>query len=392
MVNTFPENSYIWGIEIIMIKRSLQKILETKVDFKKAIVVLGPRQVGKTTLITKIAASLNEDYLYINGDDPAVRLAWNNPTQAFINNYLGNYKVVVFDEAQRLENIGLTAKMIIDAKKDIQLFISGSSALEIASKINEPLTGRKWEYRLYPLSWNELKDQLSFAKIHPRLEEFLITGMYPDVINSPENAIETLNNLAGSYLYKDILEAGNIRHPDALLKLLQALAWQVGHEVSYNELSRTVGIDKSTVSTYIDLLEKSFVIFRLNPLARNLRNEISTSRKIFFYDNGIRNSIINNFAPIGQRNDIGALWENFIISERKKNLAYSGFYGNTYFWRTVGKAEVDYIEEQDNKISAFEIKWNPKVKVKFPDSFVQKYIPQSVQVINSDNYWEFLSS
>lgn len=375
-----------------MINRSIYPILGKKVDYKKAIVVLGPRQVGKTTLITKIAKSIDDDYLYINGDDPAVRLAWDNPTQAFINNYLGNYKVVVFDEAQQLENIGVTAKMIIDAKKDIQLFISGSSSLEIAGKINEPLTGHKWEYRLYPLSWNELKEHFSFARIHPRLEEFLITGMYPDVINHPESAIETLNNLAGSYLYKDILESGNIRRPDALFKLLQALAWQVGHEVSYNELSRTVGIDKVTVHTYIDLLEKSFVIFRLNPLARNLRNEISTSRKIYFYDNGIRNSIINNFAPIAQRNDIGALWENFIISERRKNLAYSGFYGNTYFWRTVGKSEVDYIEEQDNKISAFEIKWNPKVKVKFPDAFVQKYSPQSLHVINSDNYWEFLSS
>jgi len=375
-----------------MIKRAIQNILERKIDYKKAIVVLGPRQVGKTTLITKIASSLNEDYLYINGDDPAIRLSWSNPSQSFINAFIGDNKVVVFDEAQRLENIGLSAKMIIDAKKDIQLFISGSSALEIASKINEPLTGRKWEYRLYPLSWLELKDQYSFAKVHPRLEEFLITGMYPDVVNSPENAIETLNNLAGSYLYKDILESGGIRRPDALLKLLQALAWQVGNEVVYNELAQVAGIDKATVSNYIDLLEKSFVIFRLNPFARNLRNEINTSRKIYFYDNGVRNSIINNFAPITQRNDIGALWENFVISERKKNLAYNGYYGNTHFWRTVDKAEIDYIEEQDGKISAFEIKWNPKVKVKFPKAFVQKYDPTLTQVINRDNYWEFLSS
>ena len=298
--------------------------------------------------------------------------------------------MIVIDEAQRLENIGLSAKMIIDTNRNIQLFISGSSALEIASKINEPLTGRKWEYRLYPFSWRELTDQFSFAKVHPRLEEFLITGMYPDVVNNPQSSIETLNNLAGSYLYKDILEIGGVRRPDALLKLLQALAWQVGNEVSYNELAGTVGIDKATVSNYIDLLEKSFVIFRLNPLARNLRNEISTSRKIYFYDNGIRNSIINNFAPIGQRNDIGALWENFIISERKKNLAYSGFYGNTYFWRTVGRAEIDYIEEQDNKLTAYEIKWNSKVKVRFADSFVEKYSPERTAVINSDNYWEFL--
>lgn len=374
-----------------MIKRNLQEILEKRIDFKKAIVVLGPRQVGKTTLINKIAGALGQDYLYINGDDPAIRISWTNPSQTFINNFIGNYKVVVFDEAQRLENIGLSAKMILDAGKGIQLFLSGSSALEIANKINEPLTGRKWEYRLYPLSWNELKNQFSFAKVHPRLEEFLITGMYPDVINNPGEAIEILTNLAGSYLYKDILETAGIRRPDSLLKLLQALAWQVGNEVSYNELAQTAGIDKATVNAYIDLLEKSFVIFRLNPFSRNLRNEISTSRKIYFYDNGVRNTIINNFAPISQRNDIGALWENFIISERKKNLAYTSFHGNSHFWRNTSKAEIDYLEESDGKISVFEIKWNPKVKVKFPNSFLEKYNPISTNVINNENYWEFLS-
>ncbi len=374
-----------------MIKRNLQEILEKRIDFKKAIVVLGPRQVGKITLINKIAEGLEQDYLYINGDDPAVRISWTNPTQTFINNFIGNYKVVVFDEAQRLENIGLSAKMILDAGKEIQLFLSGSSALEIANKINEPLTGRKWEYRLYPLSWNELKNQFSFAKVHPRLEEFLITGMYPDVVNNPGNAVEILTNLAGSYLYKDILETAGIRRPDSLLKLLQALAWQVGNEVSYNELAQTAGIDKATVNAYIDLLEKSFVIFRLQPFSRNLRNEISSSRKIYFYDNGVRNTIINNFAPISQRNDIGALWENFIISERKKNLAYSSFHGNSYFWRNTSRAEIDYLEEQDGQINVFEIKWNPKVKVKFPNTFLEKYNPTSTSVINHENYWEFLS-
>ncbi|WP_460765939.1 ATP-binding protein, partial [Niabella terrae] len=199
---------------------------------------------------------------------------WSNPTQAFINRYIGSYKVVVIDEAQRLENIGLSAKMIIDAKKDLQLFISGSSALELANKINEPLTGRKWEYRLYPLSWQEITASLSFARTTPRLEEFLITGMYPEVVTHPQQARELLNNLAGSYLYKDILESGGVRRPEILLRILQALAWQVGHEVSYNELAQTTGADKATVSAYIDLLEKAFVIFRLRPFARNLRNEI----------------------------------------------------------------------------------------------------------------------
>lgn len=374
-----------------MIKRSLESVLKGKIDYKKAIVVLGPRQVGKTTLINGIASGITSDFLYINGDDPAIRLAWNNPSQAFINNYIGNYKVIVIDEAQRIENIGLSAKMIIDSKKDIQLFLSGSSSLEIASKINEPLTGRKWEYRLYPFSWSEIKDHFSFAKTLPRLEDFLVTGMYPEVVTNPENAKEILSNLAGSYLYKDILELAGIRKPEILLKLLQALAWQVGNEVSYNELAQTVGADKTTVSDYLDLLEKAFVIFRLAPFARNLRNEISSTRKVYFYDNGVRNTIINNFAPVSQRTDVGALWENFIISERKKQLAYIGFYGNTYFWRTTAQSEIDYIEEQDGVISAYELKWNPKAKARFPAAFLNEYHPPTTKIIHRDNYWEWLS-
>lgn len=375
-----------------MIKRALKARLKHKIDHKKAIIVLGPRQVGKTTLITEIASELSKDYLYINGDDPAARISWNNPSQSFINNYIGDQKTVVIDEAQRLENIGVTAKMIIDSKKEIQLFISGSSALELANNINEPLTGRKWEYRLFPLSWNEVKEHYSFPKTIDRLEEFLITGMYPEVITNPGDAKDILINLAGSYLYKDILESGGIRKPEILLKLLQALAWQVGNEVSYNELAQSTGADKATVSSYIDLLEKAFVVFRLNPFSRNLRNEINTTRKIYFYDNGVRNTIINNFAPVAQRTDIGALWENFIISERKKQLAYNGFYGNTYFWRNTSQAEIDYVEEQDGQLSAFELKWNPKAKAQFPKAFTEEYKPVITQIIHRDNYWEWLGS
>ena len=373
----------------MMIERTLKQRLIDKVDYKKAIVILGPRQVGKTTLINEIAASLG-DYLYINGDDPQVQLLWNKPTKSFILNYVGNYKVVVIDEAQRIENIGLSVKMLIDEKKDIQVFVSGSSALELAGKVNEPLTGRKWEYRLYPLSWQEIKNNKSFAHTIPLLENFLVTGMYPEVINQPNNAKEILTNLAGSYLYKDILESGGIRKPEILLKLLQALAWQVGNEVSYNELAQTVGADKATVSTYIDLLEKSFVIFKLNPLSRNLRNEISSTRKIYFYDNGVRNTVINNLAPIESRNDIGALWENFIISERKKILAYKEFYGNTYFWRNTLQSEIDYLEEEDGQFSAFELKWNPKAKARFPKTFMEAYKPKSTNILHRDNFWEYI--
>jgi uncharacterized protein len=374
-----------------MIPRLLESVIKQRIDYSKAIVVLGPRQVGKTTLLNKIAAELSPACLYLNGDDPAVRLAWNNPTQAFVQNYIGKAKIIFVDEAQRIENFGQSAKMIIDAKQGIQLFISGSSSLDISSKINEPLTGRKWEYGLYPLSWREIKDHFSFSAAILRLEDLLVTGMYPEVITHPENAKETLINLAGSYLYKDILELAGIRRPEILVKLLQALAWQVGQEVSYNELAQTIGADKATVANYLDLLEKAFVVFRLFPFARNLRKEIATSRKIFFYDNGVRNTILNNFASLSERNDVGALWENFLISERKKQLAYNGFYGNSYFWRTVAQSEIDYVEERDGKISIYEFKWSPKAKVRFPGAFLAGYNPITSKVIHRDNFDEWLS-
>lgn len=373
-----------------MIQRTLEKVIQDKIDFKKAIILLGPRQAGKTTLITKIALSLDRHYLYINGDDPATRSLWSNISQAVLFQLIARHKVVVIDEAQRIENVGLAVKMIVDAKNEIQVLVSGSSALELASTIREPLTGRKWEYHLYPISWHELNENFSLAKTLPMLESLLIKGMYPEVINEPNQAIEVLRNLAGSYLYKDILEVQGIRKPELLLKLLQALAWQVGNEVSYQELAQTVGADKNTVSTYIDLLEKAFVVFRLHPFARNKRNEISTSRKIYFYDNGIRNSLINNYAPLSQRNDTGALWENFIISERKKSIAYSGNLEAAFFWRNVRQAEVDYVEEKDGVIKAFELKWNPQAKYRFPKAFVDAYHPEEMKLIHRENFWQNL--
>lgn len=374
----------------MIIRRAIEKPVMKRVDYKKTIIVTGPRQSGKTTLLRAVAENIDPNYQYINGDDPAIRTLWDNPSQALLRQILGNRKVILIDEAQRLPNIGLSTKMIVDSDDKIQLFVSGSSSLELSDANAEPLTGRKWEYTLLPFSWNELKEHYSFLEVHNRLEQFLVTGMYPEVIMNPENAHELLVIISGSYLYKDILEMGGIRRPEILVKLLQALAWQVGSEVSYNELAQTVGADKATVSSYIDLLEKSYVVFRLNPFARNLRNEINTTRKIYFYDNGIRNAVINNLASVPLRNDLGILWENFLMSERMKKIAYTSMRERSYFWRNTNQAEIDYVEEVDGVISAFEFKWNPKTKVRFPKAFVDAYQPQNTEVIHRNNYWEWL--
>lgn len=374
------------------IDRKLFQILKDKIDYKKAILLLGPRQVGKTTLVKKLAGSISDEFLYLNGDELPIQAALSNPNLSFLKSYLGTSKVVIVDEAQRIPNIGLSLKLIIDNFSDIQLIVTGSSALELSESINEPLTGRKWEYRIYPLSWSEMTKTLGMPVTLGSLEKYLIFGTYPEVITQNGNEIEVLNNLATSYLYKDLLNFEGIRKPELLNKILQALAWQVGSEVSFNELSRTVQADKNTVANYLDLLEKAFIIKKLSPFSRNLRSEISSSRKFYFVDNGIRNAIIGNYAPIASRNDIGGLWENFLISERQKLLSYAGFYGQTYFWRTVRGQEIDYLEEIDGKIYPFEFKWNANAKAKIPNSFIDKYQSEPLRIIHKDNFWEWLSS
>lgn len=281
-------------------------------------------------------------------------------------------------------------KLITDQFKQVILLVTGSSSLEIASEINEPLTGRKWEYMLYPISWKELHDTFGYLKSMQQFEQRLIFGMYPEVINNPGNEIEILKQLSGSYLYKDILSYSGIRKPEILEKLLRALAWQTGNLVSYNELANLVQVDKNTVSNYIDLLEKAFVIFKLQPLSRNLRNEISAKRKIYFYDNGIRNALLNNFLSPEFRMDIGALWENFLVSERIKYLHYSRQYSNYYFWRTHQQQEIDWIEEANGKFTAYEFKWGKKKTKNIPSRFAEDYQCHNIEVIHPDNFLPFI--
>ena len=370
-----------------MINRILYNSLEKNVKKDKAIVLLGPRQVGKTTLIQEFLK--NKDCLFLSGDDPEVRVLLENAGTTKLQAILGNYAWVFIDEAQRIKGIGLTAKLITDNFKKVQLFISGSSALEINDHTQEPLTGRKYEYQLFPISWEEFEKNVGYLEANSQLEERLIYGMYPDVINHRHDAREVLKQLTSSYLYKDVLSLTGIKKPELLEKLLKALALQLGNEVSYNELSNLVEIDKATVAKYIDLLEKSFIVFRLNSFNRNQRNEIKHNRKIYFYDNGVRNMIINNLNAIDLRTDKGALWENFLIAERIKMQNYHQLHASNYFWRTLQKQEIDFIEERDGKIGAYEFKWNSKGKKKIPRSFLQEYHAEGT-VIDIENFRNFV--
>jgi hypothetical protein len=300
-------------------------------------------------------------------------------------------KLILLDEAQMLDNAGLILKILIDRKLGYQFIVTGSSALEIADKTYESSTGRKWTFELFPFSTQELMQQSGLLEVRKNLETQLIFGCYPEVVVEKEKAKAALSNIMQSYLYKDILALGNIRKPATLDKLVKALAWQVGAEVSLNELSRTTGLDVKTVDSYIDLLQKTFIVFVLPSFSRNLRNELTKGKKIYFYDNGIRNAIINNFSPLAARDDVGQLWENFIISERMKYNNMMQQKSNSYFWRTTAQQEIDYVEETDGQLSAFTIKWNANKKVTFTKTFTNAYQTKELKVIHRDNYWEWLS-
>lgn len=375
-----------------MIKRLLENVLNKKMEDKKAIILLGPRQAGKTTLIKHLTAKSEQKLLFWNGDEADIRAMLDNPTSTRLRNLIGDNILLVIDEAQRIENIGLCIKLITDNIAGVKVIATGSSAFELANKINEPLTGRKWEYHLYPLSYAEMVQNNGVMEEKRLLEQRLIFGYYPEVVTNPGSEKELLKQIASSYLYKDILTWERIQKPDKLERLVQALAFQIGNEVSYNELGQLTGLDNQTVEKYIHLLEKSFVVFRLGSLSRNLRNELKKSRKIYFYDNGLRNAIINQFNPIGLRNDTGALWENFLMSERLKHIHYNEIYCNRFFWRTHAQQEIDYVEEREGKLFAYEFKWNyKKGGFKFPKTFTSAYANAEMKLISRDNFEEFIT-
>lgn len=330
--------------------------------------------------------------LWLNGDEPDVRALFENATSTRLKSIIGTKEVVVIDEAQRISNIGLSLKLIIDTNPAVQVIATGSSSFELANNTNEPLTGRKFEMLMFPLSFAELSAHNGLLEETRMLLHRLVFGSYPDVVNNVGDEREVLQQLSDSYLYKHILSYDKIKKNEKVEKLLQAIAYQIGSEVSYNELAQTCGLDPKTVDSYVQLLEKAYIIFRLPSYSRNLRNELKFAKKIYFWDCGIRNAVIGNFQQPETRQDIGALFENYIISERLKQQSYAHTHAKGYFWRTSAKQEIDYIEETNGTITAFEFKWNPHRKATIPASFARAYPNVLFTVITRDNYWEFLTS
>ncbi|MFO7811076.1 MAG: ATP-binding protein [Candidatus Delongbacteria bacterium] len=357
----------------------------------KAKIILGPRQTGKTTLLRHIFGG-DKDVLWYSGDEPDDVSLFEGVTSTRLKTMFGESSTVIIDEAQKIADIGTKLKLITDNIKSVNIIATGSSSFELTNKVSETLTGRKREFHLFPLSFAELSDHLSAREEKRLLSHRLVYGYYPEVVTSPGKEKEVLGEIINSYLFKDILMWNRIQKSDKLLKLLQALAFQAGREVSYNELGRITELKNDTVESYITILERAFIIFRLPAFSRNLRKELKRSRKVFFYDNGVRNALISNFKSIELRDDVGQLWENYLVSERMKQNSYKKRYCNKYFWRTTDQQEIDYIEESDGNLLACEFKWGDIKKVKIPKIFEETYPDSSSLIVNRDNYGEFIGN
>jgi predicted AAA+ superfamily ATPase len=377
-----------------MIGRDLQKTLVSSCFKGKIILVLGARQVGKTTLLKKVIQQCKKPSTWLNADEADILEIFSSAaTSTQLLRLIGpESKLVVIDEAQQIPHIGKKLKLIHDTYPDIQVIAIGSSSFDLQNHTAEPLTGRKKTFYLFPVTYKETVENTSSLEAKRLLDTRLVYGFYPEVVNNPGSEKAVLVEIANSYLYKDILKLESIRKPHHIEKLLSALAFQTGSEVSYHKLARIVGnIDAATVEKYLDLLEKTFVIFKLPAFSRNLRNEIRKGKKYYFYDNGIRNVLVSNFAAVGLRQDKGALWENFLISERLKNNHDAARYPNMYFWRTTDQAEIDYIEEEDGVLNAYEFKWKSQ-KARFPVSFLEAYPQHATTLITRENFEAFVGA
>lgn len=373
-----------------MIDREIIRSIQPLIGGKKAIILLGARQVGKSTLLHTLFDD-KKDVLWLNGDDVAVQHSFENMTTELMRTMLAGYRWLIVDEAQRISNIGLRLKLVTDHIPEVQVVATGSSSFQLAEGIYESLAGRKREFLIYPLSFGEMVKDTNLIAESGMIPNRMIYGYYPEVVTSKGEEKDILSDLTSSYLYKDILALDNLRSANKITRLLQALAYQIGQQVSYNELGQTVGMDSKTVEKYIDILEKCFVVFRLGSFSRNLRNELKTTRKIYFWDLGIRNAVISNFQPTENRSDAGEMWENFVIAERLKHLDNNHILANNWFWRTRHQQEIDYLEESDGQLIATEIKWNPKKSnVKAPEIFLKTYPDAQFQVITPENIASFL--
>jgi len=372
------------------IKRTIQERILQRMHKNKAILIFGARQTGKSTLSEALIQKQEESSLSLNGDDSDVRALFQEANATKLRAIIGNHKIVLIDEAQRIQDIGLAIKIIVDQIKNVQVIATGSSSFDLASKINESLTGRKYEFQLFPFSFGEMVSHHGLLVEKRMIDHRMLYGYYPEVVTHPGEEEERLKLLASSYLYKDLLMLDKINKPAMLEKLVQALAWQVGSEVSLDEISRLLAIDRKTVEKYIDLLEKAFVIFQVPAFSQNVRTEIRKGKKIYFCDCGIRNAVINHFQPVVMRPDKGALWENFVMAERLKFLRNQGKDTKLHFWRTTQQQEIDLIESDAEKLNAIEIKYNPAAKAKFSSTFTGAYPHAQLVSVNSTNIESFL--
>jgi uncharacterized protein len=374
-----------------MIKRIQLEYARNRLFRGKALIIFGPRQAGKTTFVGQLLSDIKKKTLTLNGDDADTREIFEKPELEKIKRIIGDNEIVFIDEAQRISEIGLVIKIIIDRIKNVQVIATGSSSYGLSGSVKEPLTGRKYEIKLLPISYREMIDYHGFLTEKRQLESRLIYGSYPEIIVDPDNAKEHLKLLSDSYLYKDLFELEQIKKPAILNKIVKALALQVGSEVNFSELAQLVKADNKTVEKYIDLLEKAFVIFSLPAYSGNVRNEIKKGKKIYFFDNGIINAVTRNFNMLSNRNDIGSLWENYVISERMKLLYQDRIDAECFFWRTTQQQEIDYIEKTASRLLAVEFKWNPDSKNKIPVTFLKAYPEAKTMLVSREERDEFLT-
>ncbi|MFH1361415.1 MAG: ATP-binding protein [bacterium] len=355
-------------------------------------VIYGPRRCGKTTLLKKFIEQVEGDYLFVTGEDITVQDSLSSQSIEKLKNFIGSNKLLIIDEAQKIKNIGLNLKLIVDHIMGIKVISTGSSSFDLAQNIGEPLTGRKIVLRMFPLAQLEIKQLEDLHQTMANLDSRLIYGSYPEIIINQDNQMrgQYLKEIVSSYLYKDILELDGLRHSDKILRLLQLLAFQIGKEVSCNELGTQLGMSKNTVDRYLDLLQQAFVLFRLSGFSRNLKKEVSKTSRYYFLDLGIRNALINNFNPLNLRDDAGMLWENYIIAERIKKQEYQQILANNYFWRTYDQKEIDLIEEREGALFGYEIKLGKK-EGRAPKDWLATYPQAKYFVVNKENYLEFIN-